>query len=135
MRELQALNQGGRVAFKGPLAHERLNQTLGSAHMLVLPSLWDEPFSMVVDEALHAGLPVLFTDRGAPKERLISGINGLMAAAGDVEAWHRQMRYVVEDRHVLAQLRRGARSLKPASVHARELEGIYTRLVSEDAAS
>jgi len=134
-RELQAQAAHDGIVFKGPLAHERLDEALGSAHMLVLPSLWDEPYSIIVDEALQAGLPVLISDCGAPIERLLPGINCLVAAAGDVDAWSSQMRYIAENRHVLGELRRGVRPVKPALDHALELEGIYQRLVAAELAS
>jgi glycosyltransferase involved in cell wall biosynthesis len=132
VQELRSLAQHPGIEFKGPVARDLLDQTLGSADMLLLPSLWDEPFSIIMDEALHAGVPVLASDRGAPKERLFPGINGFLAPAGDVEAWSREMRYVAENRHVLNQLRLSTRPLKQVSEHARELEESYRLSVTGD---
>jgi glycosyltransferase involved in cell wall biosynthesis len=128
VRELRGQATHPGIAFRGPLAHDLLDQVLGAAHMLLLPSLWDESFSIIMDEAVQAGVPVLISDRGGPKERLLPGLNGLMATAGDVEAWYDKMRFVAENRHVLSELRRGARFLKQAPNHARELADIYTHL-------
>lgn len=64
-----------------------LHRILWEADLLLLPSLWYESYSIVVDEAFSVGLPVMVSSHGAPAERVIPGINGLAAPPGDVAAW------------------------------------------------
>lgn len=52
---------GGRAVFHGPVAHDRIRDTLEGYDALVLPTL-GENFAHVVIEALSAGLPVLLSD-------------------------------------------------------------------------
>ncbi|HZJ24036.1 MAG TPA: glycosyltransferase family 4 protein, partial [Anaerolineales bacterium] len=53
--------------------------------VLVLPSLWPEPFARVVLEGMVSGLVVIATPTGGTTEILTDGENGLLFAAGDAE--------------------------------------------------
>src|SRR5262249_20598010 len=55
----------GCVSFIGPVDDERKNQLLGEARALLMPILWDEPFGIVMAEAMACGTPVLGFSRGA----------------------------------------------------------------------
>ena len=50
-----------------------------AADVLVVPSLWNEPFGMVGPEAQAAGLPVVAFDRGGVGDWLVDGETGLFA--------------------------------------------------------
>lgn len=45
-------------------------------HLLVVPSLWNEPFGRVVIEAFAYGVPVVASNRGGLKELVKEGTNG-----------------------------------------------------------
>ena len=61
---------------------------LGDAVALINPISWDEPFGMVMVEALACGTPVLAFGRGAAPEIVDSGVTGFLAddEAGLIEA-------------------------------------------------
>lgn len=67
---------GGAVDFLGPLNRSELSLLLRNAAGLVMPLLWDEPFGLVVVEALASGTPVVAWRRGAMPEILEDGITG-----------------------------------------------------------
>ena len=52
---------------------------LGGALALVNPISWDEPFGMVMVEALACGTPVLAFARGAAPEIVEHGVTGALA--------------------------------------------------------
>ncbi|AZZ49180.1 colanic acid exporter [Rathayibacter rathayi] len=52
------------------LRHEDLLELFASSALLLYPCRWDEPFGMVVVEALSRGLPVLTVERGGIPEIL-----------------------------------------------------------------
>ncbi|MFK8907545.1 glycosyltransferase [Streptomyces sp. YS-3] len=83
--EVAPLLDDGAAEYVGHLDRTDLVELLGtSAAALVTPG-WDEPYGLVVAEALACGTPVCGFDRGALAEILTPDC-GLLAPPGDVEA-------------------------------------------------
>jgi glycosyltransferase involved in cell wall biosynthesis len=57
---------------------ERKHDLLASARALVMPIQWDEPFGMVMIEALASGTPVVALRRGAVPEIVEDGVTGFI---------------------------------------------------------
>jgi glycosyltransferase involved in cell wall biosynthesis len=98
-----------RIEFTGWLDAVALNSLFDSADLLVLPSLWPEPFGLVGPEAGIRGLPAAAFAVGGIPEWLSDGVNGAIArgfqsASSLADAVVRCLRDPVE--HV--RLRRGA---------------------------
>ena len=56
---------GGGIAYVGEIdLHERV-RLLHGAHALINPLAWDEPFGLVMAEAMACGVPVIATPRGS----------------------------------------------------------------------
>jgi glycosyltransferase involved in cell wall biosynthesis len=53
--------------------------------VLVLPSIWPEPFSRAVLEGLVSGLVVVATRSGGTPEIIVDGENGLLFTPNDPE--------------------------------------------------
>jgi glycosyltransferase involved in cell wall biosynthesis len=53
-------------------------ELLSRARCLVFPVCWDEPFGMVLVEALACGTPVVALDRGSVPEIVIDGVTGVV---------------------------------------------------------
>jgi glycosyltransferase involved in cell wall biosynthesis len=75
---------GGDVTYAGHLPHSELVTLVGSASAAVVSPCWDEPYGLVVAEALACGTPVAGFARGALPE-LLDGSCGVLAPAGDVD--------------------------------------------------
>ena len=74
---------GGGIAYVGEIdLHERV-RLLHGAHALVNPIAWDEPFGLVMVEAMACGVPVIATPRGSVPEIVIDGQNGFIARTVD----------------------------------------------------
>jgi glycosyltransferase involved in cell wall biosynthesis len=58
----------GRVAFLGRRPHAEAIADIAAAHVLVLPSRWDENYPLSLIEALAAGTNLLVADRGGMRE-------------------------------------------------------------------
>ncbi len=113
------------VAFKGAVARGAVQAVLQEADLLLMPSLWYESYSIIVDEALSAGVPVLVSDHSAPAERVIPEVNGLTAPPGDVSAWQRQLQRFADDPALRARLRRGVQPPLLLSQHLLKMEAVY----------
>ena len=84
----QLVNQAGLakyVSFLGWVEPEAMPELLRKFDVLVLPSIWPEPFARVVLEGMISGLVVIATPTGGTTEILADGENGLLFAAGDAE--------------------------------------------------
>ena len=66
-------------------------ELLGRASALLFPIQWEEPFGLVMIEAMACGTPVLATRRGSVPEVVDEGVTGFVCddVDGMVEAYGR----------------------------------------------
>jgi glycosyltransferase involved in cell wall biosynthesis len=69
---------GRAVTFVGAVDDAEKNRLLGSAAALLMPVLWEEPFGIVMAEALACGTPVIGLARGAVPEVVDDGVTGFV---------------------------------------------------------
>lgn len=75
-QEIDALGLTNQVQLTGWVSYADLPKEYAGAVMFVLPSIF-EPWGLVVNEAMSAGLPILLSDRcGCTPDLLKEGING-----------------------------------------------------------
>jgi len=67
----------------GEVAGEAKYQLLGGAACLLFPLQWDEPFGLVMIEAMACGTPVLSLARGAVPEVVADGLTGFIRTDPD----------------------------------------------------
>jgi glycosyltransferase involved in cell wall biosynthesis len=76
---VQARQPGVCIEFTGWLRGAQLDSLITGCDLLVLPSLWPEPFGLVGPEAGLYGVPVAAFNVGGVREWLIDGVNGHLA--------------------------------------------------------
>ncbi len=74
---------GERIRYVGPVDDECKDAILGRSRALLMPVLWDEPFGIVMAEALACGTPVIGLRRGAVPEVIDDGITGFVCDSID----------------------------------------------------
>jgi glycosyltransferase involved in cell wall biosynthesis len=74
---------GHNVQYIGPVDDTQKNRLLGQAAALLMPILWDEPFGIVMAEAMACGTPVLGLKRGAVPEVVAHGATGFVSDSID----------------------------------------------------
>ena len=67
------------VEFIGEIRETEKNEFLGNALALLFPINWEEPFGIVMIEAMACGLPVIAYPRGSVREIIEDGITGYLA--------------------------------------------------------
>ena len=67
---------GKHIEYVGPIDDANKNTLLASSAALLMPLLWDEPFGIVMAEALACGTPVIGLRRGSLPEIVEDGVNG-----------------------------------------------------------
>jgi glycosyltransferase involved in cell wall biosynthesis len=103
------------VSIAGYVPQDRLPGELARARCLVLPSITipggKEPWGLVVNEAMHAGLPVVATESlGAAAGGLVrDGRNGYVVPERDPDRLAGALRRLLSDAEIASQLGRQAR--------------------------
>lgn len=78
---IEPLIDGQEIQYVGFIKDTNSKQEfLGKAKTLLVPSLFDEPFGMVIIEALACGTPVLGLASGAIPELITEGVTGIVIA-------------------------------------------------------
>jgi glycosyltransferase involved in cell wall biosynthesis len=82
-RAANVMRSSGQITieFTGWLRPEILTGQFDSTDVVVVPSLWPEPFGLVGPEANRRGVPVVAFATGGIPEWLHEGINGCLAPA------------------------------------------------------
>lgn len=70
---------GKFIEYVGEADLEAKNQLLGNAKALLFPIQWDEPFGLIMIEAMACGTPVLALPGGAVPEIVRPGVSGEIA--------------------------------------------------------
>ncbi len=114
-----------RRRFAGPtvqfLGKVRAEAFLPSIDVLVVPSLWHEPFGLVLCEAIRAGVPVVASAVGGIPEVIQHGQCGLLFDRGDGAALREHVRELA-----MQPLRRKELS---DQCHARASEHVFDRTI------
>jgi len=92
------------VSFLGRLPRERMPDLMHMCHVLLLPTVHQEPFARVTLEGMAAGLAVIGTLTGGTGELLRDGSNGLACAAEDSQDLARQIGRLLADPHLRHRL-------------------------------
>jgi glycosyltransferase involved in cell wall biosynthesis len=75
-REIKPHLDDDRVRYAGPVDDVAKNTLLGGAAAFLMPIHWDEPFGIVMAEALACGAPVIGLRRGSVPEVVRHGVTG-----------------------------------------------------------
>jgi glycosyltransferase involved in cell wall biosynthesis len=79
-QKVETTNPSVSFTFDGWLDNAGLAERYGQADLLIVPSLWPEPFGMVGLEAARFGLPAVGFDVGGISEWLEDNVNGQLAS-------------------------------------------------------
>ncbi|MBU1167816.1 glycosyltransferase family 4 protein [Patescibacteria group bacterium] len=67
-----------KLKYFGEIKHKDVSAYLGSAKALLFPIKWEEPFGLVMVEAMASGTPVIAYDRGSVREIVKDGKTGFV---------------------------------------------------------
>jgi len=121
LRDAARRRRLANVTFRGLLRGHDKAAAWADSFLTVVPSLWDEPFGLVVPESYSLGVPVLATDGGGLAETVAAGETGLRLDPGDIagaalrvrDLWRDEARY------------RGMRAAARAAYEARFTETVF----------
>ncbi len=68
----------GQIEYVGEVSHEEKCRLLCEAHALLVPIEWEEPFGLVMIEAMASGTPPIALNRGSVPEVIDHGRTGMI---------------------------------------------------------
>jgi len=103
----------GPKCFLGPASHRVVFEAMRRSAMVVVPSIWPDPFPLVALEAAAAGRPVIAARSGGLVEMVVDGETGLLVSAGDARALAGAMQRLFGDPELRAMMgQAGARRIE-----------------------
>jgi glycosyltransferase involved in cell wall biosynthesis len=76
--EIEPRLDGEQIRYIGPVNDEEKNELLGRAAAFLMPIEWEEPFGIVMAEAMACGTPVIGTRCGAVPEVVVEETTGFV---------------------------------------------------------
>jgi glycosyltransferase involved in cell wall biosynthesis len=112
-RQIEKRTPNLQFEFTGWLAQEEIGRLMKRSDLLVVPSLWPEPFGMVGPAAGEQGLPAVAFAVGGIPQWLTEGVTGHLAPAQPPTpaGLTRAIVRCLEDPRHYAELREGARRM------------------------
>jgi glycosyltransferase involved in cell wall biosynthesis len=100
---------GSSIVFAGQVAGRQKTSLLHAADLFVFPGIQQEGQPLVVLEAMAAGLPILFTNRGCLREALCDGEHGIEVPTGDAAALAERIQWLLNRPDEMKRLGTNAR--------------------------
>jgi glycosyltransferase involved in cell wall biosynthesis len=121
-----------RAFFLGHVAREDLAALYQSASVFVAASVWQEPFSRAILEAMNHGLPIVASDAGGNPEAITNGETGILVPRSDARALADAIARVLADadlaRRIGGNARRAVHERFRAEDSLAALEAFYDRV-------
>jgi glycogen(starch) synthase len=99
----------GKLNFVNIIPREKLLRFYHDHDILVFPSVWDEPFGIVLLEAMSCGLAVVGTGTGGSSEILEGEVNAMVFPKEDAEACAKQIKRLLDNPNIFEQIRQNGR--------------------------
>ena len=132
--DIRTLGLTDRVQITGFVAHDRIPAVLAHVDMLVMPSVYEELGSALV-EGLQAGLPIVATRVGGIPDVIEHDDTGVLVDPGDPRALAAAIDDLLDDPRRAAELARRARNAARRydwDVLARSVHNLYLTLTSPE---
>lgn len=108
-RLVSSLGLEENVRFTGLVPRDQLPSIYQEHDILLFPSVWEEPFSLTLLEALSSGLAIVGTNTGGSAEILINEENALTFPKEDIDACAGQVIRLFRDPELMKDLQHNGR--------------------------
>lgn len=89
-----------RIIYKGNLSYDDLKEQYINADVLIVPSIWDEPFGRVVIEGNQFGLPVIASNRGGIPEIIKTMESGEIYSSDNIDELRNKIEKFSERKYI-----------------------------------
>lgn|GEM_PF-2109533 len=124
----------GKVGFTGFLNREEIKRYFSKASVVVIPSLWPEPFCLVGLEAMSCGRPVVAYNVGGISSWLKDCYNGYLVDRGNIPALANKVEDIIKNKELAEEMSKNGRELFEEKyskrTHLKNLLSVYEEVVS-----
>jgi len=107
--EEASAREGSKLVVLGQKNSAQVVELMKQATVLLFPSLWYEPFGLVIIEAMACGLPVIGSRIGAVPEIVEDGVSGLLYQVGSADGLCGAVEQLWSNKQRLKEMRVAAR--------------------------
>lgn len=109
-----------------------VGKAMADIDVCLMPSFYEESFSLTVSEAWAHGVPVISSSRGALHERVIHGVNGWLPESLDADSWAETVTRLLDD-HAIEEVRQRLGQIGVQSIEdtGRAYAGLYRRILAQ----
>jgi glycosyltransferase involved in cell wall biosynthesis len=108
---IQRFDLGNHITMTGWLPREQMPELMAKSHVLLLPTITEEPFARVVLEAMAGGLAVIAADTGGTSEIVQHERTGLLFPGNDSRSLAQQILRLAEDDKIRQKLARSGQQV------------------------
>jgi glycosyltransferase involved in cell wall biosynthesis len=122
------------VLMMGSWPHGAVMQAWKRSCISLVPSVWNEPFGMVVIEAMSEGRPVIASHTGGIPDIVTHGVSGLLITPGEVESLQQAIELLLARPEMREQMGKAAKLRSTeflASLVVPRIELIYQSITNE----
>jgi glycosyltransferase involved in cell wall biosynthesis len=122
---------GADITFHGRFDHGSVAEILAGLDLVVIPSIWEETYCLVAQEALAARRIVIASNVGGLSDRMVHGVNGFLVPPDDVGALSREISRLAPQYHDIEQTLDFDRSLLDIGDDAKEWISVYEAAIAQ----
>lgn len=128
VNQLRSIMQHPGIQLVGRIPREQIWNALAAADLIVIPALWHETSSLIIQEAFAAGVPVIASSLGGMVEKVADGVNGYLIPPDDPQQLQDKLTYLCQNPMQLAQFRASIPLVRSIAAHVDDIESIYQQL-------
>ena len=97
---------GKRAKMTGFINSKKLNKSMSEASVIVIPSVWNEPFGLVAAEAMSSGVALISSNSGGLPEIIRN--NGILIKNINSKKIARQIKKIISNASLLKELQKNS---------------------------
>ncbi|MBU1167709.1 glycosyltransferase [Patescibacteria group bacterium] len=129
---LEKLEGTEGIKYHGVFSNESISRVLQNVDVVVVPSLWEEIYCLVVDEAYLHKIPVIVSNRGGMAERVKKGKGGYIFDPDVKDDLFDKMSLFADDPNHARKLSKSIPEIKSIDKYSEEIEKIYFKCLEKN---
>ncbi|MBD3244424.1 MAG: glycosyltransferase [Candidatus Moranbacteria bacterium] len=123
-RRINRLKERQIIKEFGDYKRKDLGKIFNQIDVLIIPSLWNELYGLVLDEAKLFKTPVIVSDKGALKERITDKLDGLVFNSQKKQDLMKKIEIFLKKPELIKNISRNIKSPKKFKKHSSEIRKI-----------